>query len=329
MIVAALFVLLPAVLVVPQRPGPGPSITELELRITDARGGPIQNARVEAIAAVRPGLFRTVPDLAAWNLKPADFQGDYAILKDLPAGEYTLKVEADLFALTLSEPFTIPATKAPRLTVRMQAGTRLEGVVRDPEGKPIANVEVRTEDDSAGDEAPFLKLMGFSIAPVTTATSVQTDANGKYQLDHLARGAYRIVASHADYAPALEHVQIKKEERRSLPPLQLAAGVLVVGLVTRGGKPVVGAEVTLQSEPDPQTPQNKIPRIECRYTVKSDEQGRFRMPVRIPRGKRFVLMADEGGLPMQRAEDIQASQHTITAHAGPEEQIELLTLAKR
>src|SRR5688572_14693315 len=218
-----------------------PAVTAVELRITDEKGGPIQTARVQLLGVMAGStVFRAVPGQAPRQLAPKDFSGDYAVLGDLPAGEFVVRVDAELHALTLSEPFVLPAEKPARITVRMHRGATVTGVVTAPDGKPLADAEVSTESPMGGRNAnPFVKLFANLMAPpTTTAARVRTGADGTFRIEHVARGNYRLVAVHEAFAPASCEFSVDAEGTHKAPPLALVAGAMVEGNVTRLGKPV-------------------------------------------------------------------------------------------
>ena len=69
-----------------QRPLPA-ATDEVDLRITDAEGGPIQNARITLRGCVEGSQrFRVIDGQARRQLEPKDFTGDYARIANLPAG---------------------------------------------------------------------------------------------------------------------------------------------------------------------------------------------------------------------------------------------------
>jgi len=56
------------------------------------------------------------------------------------------------------------------------ANSVLEGIVKDAKGRPIQGADVRIEGTNGG----------------TLLTTVKTDANGRYNLNGLAAGTYRV-----------------------------------------------------------------------------------------------------------------------------------------
>lgn len=309
---------------------PVPAVRAVELRITDDKGGPIQTATVQLFQAAKgQPRYRVVAGQAPRQLAPKDFTGDHAQLTDLPAGSFVLRVDAELHALAFTEIFELPAERAPRLLVKLSRGTTVEGVVTRPDGKPLADAEVHTEDAAlAANRHPFLQMLQTMFASTTTATQGRTDAEGRYRLDHLAPGDYCIVASHFAFAPASQALKVGEAAKVKLPALALPEGAQVVGTVTRGGKPVAGAEVVFTSMVDtPST--NKLDVVEVHHSVLTDAAGKFRLPARVPLGKRYSISASDETTPLGKAGQMTATKRPVVVKAGMQEQVENVALPKQ
>jgi protocatechuate 3,4-dioxygenase beta subunit len=196
-----------------------PAATAVEFRITDAKGGPIQVARVQVLSVMQKGSgYRAVKGQPARDVAPSDFPGDHARFDDLPKGRYVLLVDAEHHALTLSEPFELPAAKVPQVTVRLQTGATLEGVVTDPAGKPMANVDVTTGiGGTLADSNPLAQLLQAMLVRTTTDATVRTAATGSFRFEHVAAGEYRIVARHAAFPSAQFALTVAGKERIEVP----------------------------------------------------------------------------------------------------------------
>ncbi|MCB9877842.1 MAG: hypothetical protein H6835_09595 [Planctomycetes bacterium] len=146
-----------------------PSVREVQLRVLDAKGGPIQDVRVRVCGVVAKNeRFTALPGQDWRTLQPKDFAGDHAKLSELPDGEPVLFVEADHGALTVSKKFELPARKPIQLTVHLQEGLTLTGTVTTPDGAPVAGAEVRTLDPDEENQHPFVRAIGaMLVAPLT------------------------------------------------------------------------------------------------------------------------------------------------------------------
>jgi uncharacterized GH25 family protein len=120
------------------------------------------------------------------------------------------------------------------IELRLPPGADVVGRVRDPEGRPVAGVGVsaRSRDYQGGQ---------FS--------HMTTDADGRYQLEHLPLGNLQLYVSKLDYVrEALSFRLDMAGEKLTLVDVTLKPrphGGSVRGVVTdRQGRPIAGAEIT-------------------------------------------------------------------------------------
>ena len=163
------------------------AVAAVEFRITDAKGGPLQVAKVSVLQPVKGAGHRGVVGQEWREFAPKDFPGDFARFDDLPAGRYVLLVDEEHHALTLSEPFEVPAATAPQITVRLQKGATIEGVVTDPAGKPLADVDVTIGiGGMLADNNPIAQMLRGALVRTTTDAAVRTARDGTFRFE---RGA--------------------------------------------------------------------------------------------------------------------------------------------
>jgi protocatechuate 3,4-dioxygenase beta subunit len=121
-------------------------------------------------------VFAGVTTHAAWTSPPSDAHGQF-VIAGVPPGKY------DVSALNTGQPDPTPAqvTLAERdaeaLRLTAVGGHRLEGLVVDARGAPVAHVHVTVLVDR-----------GLTLSPVA---SVQTDDDGRFALHDLGPGDYR------------------------------------------------------------------------------------------------------------------------------------------
>jgi hypothetical protein len=71
-----------------------------------------------------------------------------------------------------------------------------------------------------------------------------SDAEGNFEVLHLAPGTYAVSASHPEHAPSdTVTVTLKRDEAAELRPLSLKAGAALAGAITEAGKPLAGLMV--------------------------------------------------------------------------------------
>lgn len=163
-------------------------------------------------------------------------------------------------------PSTPPREQAPadphgisgRVTVRLPDGCRVEGMVKDAEGAPIAAASVYVGDIT------------------TTKPDAITDERGVFTITTLAQTDSLLTASHPDHLPgsvavtphlgAVAHVEIVLE-----------TGGTIEGAVTRGSQPVPGHPVFMRSQ-DGASPETR-----------TDQEGRYRFAP-VPLGETLVFV---------------------------------------
>ena len=230
-------------------------------------------------------------------------------------------------APALSQTFRLPAYAPPRLTVRLPRGATIEGTVTTPDGRPLADAEVRTEPRVPAGAEPLTLLLGQLVADLTTAARTRTGADGAFRLEHVGRGDYRVIAQHMAFAGAEQTLTVDGDAARKVPALALFEGTVVTGRVTRAAVPVAGAEVVLVSDEGPSVKGKPAPAT-VRFTATSDAEGRYRMPARVQLGGRFVLSASENLPPLDRTLQTEASRRVVVTRE-PNAQSEDLSLPLR
>jgi hypothetical protein len=161
----------------------------------EADGSP----RWRAQAAYRVLLLRAVPlPMASMPEEPAVREGDgrFAV-PPLEPGDYTLFVLAPGHAVWRSQPMQLglapqdPA-QVPELDVRLDVGLTLRGTLRDKSGAPLAGAMVLSESDAA---VGVLPLDVEAMGEFDWVRFAQSDADGAWQLEHVASGTQVLRAS--------------------------------------------------------------------------------------------------------------------------------------
>ena len=308
------------------RPLPN-AVYSLQLQLKDYKGGPVQDATVQLVGVLQGALnYRRVAGQQPRVLTAADFTGNSARLQDLPDGEFVLMVDSPMFARSLSQPFTVPFEKEPLITVTLARGGVLEGRVLGPDKKPVAGAVVRTENGGVVNTGPLAAMLATQLVDTLTAASATTAADGSFRLERLAHGKYRVVVGHAAFVPVEVEAEVAGDEPKQLPPVQLADGVLVIGRVVRGTKPVAGAKVMFQFEDMSAVKDPKLAMKVKSLETTTDDKGDFRLPSRVRPGTGYVLMAAEPGSPLAQAQQLAASRVKLDVKADKREQTELLLL---
>ncbi len=140
------------------------------------------------------------------------------------------------------------AIRAPQGPQLPDPATRIIGVVVDGAGVPVAGAEVSAEpeqgyvDRALGGADAGVALRDAGSAPMASAP---TGADGRFVIGGLEPGRYRVRVDGAGLLAAeLRMVPVPSDDTR----IVVARRVAIEGVVTDGGKPVVGANVGVRGD---------------------------------------------------------------------------------
>jgi hypothetical protein len=161
---------------------------------------------------------------------------------------------------------------------------KLTGFVVDGAGAPVAGAEVSAElERGAPDRARAPHAGSAAAATIFTATiftASVTSADGRFVVDDLTPGRYRLRVTGAGLLPAeVRYVPVPSDEAR----LVVARQVAIEGTVTDGGTPVANAQVGLRGDA-----------IGGTIEVRTSPKGSFHFPD-LPEG-RYQLFAYQAAL---------------------------------
>jgi hypothetical protein len=184
------------------------SATAIEVEVRDPDGGPVADAEVE--------LRSTLTWQGRTNAT------GIALLEGVGMGwMHVLRVEAEGYAPHVQRvPVDRTANERRRLVVTLVRGSRVEGIVVDDGGRPVAGARVLSVSMSE----PY---------PITDVRrdAVTTDDQGQFALSALASGTYRFVASHPDHAhTSTSPIHVGERGTRSVR-IELVPGGIVEGIV--------------------------------------------------------------------------------------------------
>jgi large repetitive protein len=178
-----------------------------------------------------------------------------------------------------------------RIELYLFPGGGVAGTVSGPEGKPVAGATVLVES-----ALPF----GGRPADLTS-----TDARGRFEFLGMDPGAYRLVARHADFAPAWTSVTVERGSDAQAD-FALAAPVAITGrIVGDEAKPLAGRAAI--AEADGQAPPRGIAPT---LTAEAGADGRFRIAPVAPGS--FVLSVSAPGYGARRVEASVGARPAVT-----------------
>lgn len=259
------------------------SAIELELAVTrfatvrgvvvDSGGAPVGGATVtsypppDALAAFeRDGVVaRTATSAADGRFAMPVFPGTVILAGDAPVGHGRVTIDG------------VPPGGTSAATIVLQPHAAVGGIVRGPDGTPVAGAAVQLA----------VRVPGARIRQRLT---VETGENGRFVFEGVVPGKLGVEASRPGFAPSAPVLfRIEPGERRTDLELVLQAGLRVAGrVVDAEGTPVPEARVRLSREGSPRA-------IE---PVRTDEEGRFAFDD-VDAGP-FSLTASQGGIDARR-----------------------------
>jgi Carboxypeptidase regulatory-like domain len=250
-----------------KKPKPvAPPVTSLDVTVADDAGRPLPGAFVTAVP--EQGAYRTYGGIAPEKLRTAftDRSGK-ARLDSMPPGPWTVTVHARRFV-----PERLPRVASGPVSVRLAKGGVVAGVVRDGDGnRPVAGARVAVEGDF---EPP-----GGGWDERTRNETV-TDAEGRFRLEGIPRGAMALVAR----APGFARARRTDVRAGATIELFLFAGATLSGTVRDdAGQPVKAALVRAEGD----QPWNAPP------AERTDERGEFALAGVSPGD--YTVVAQQGG----------------------------------
>lgn len=194
-------------------------------RVVDEQGKPVGGARVVATSASEP--LPVVDPRRDGVLAGAD--GKFTIPAVAP-GTWRLSATHGQFAPTTSDPITVDGTNARNdVVIELGAGGVVRGVVKDKAGQPVAAADVR------------VVAQGFVFW--RARRQAFTDADGKFEIDGLARRAVDVVAQADSGASAIVPADLAAKREHDVALVLDVSGAIEGTVVDQQGAPIGDAQV--------------------------------------------------------------------------------------
>jgi carboxypeptidase family protein len=182
----------------------------------------------------------------------------------LTPGSYRLTAARAGYVLRHAPTVDLRASGGPRQPVLLELlrGARVTGRVTDARGAPAASAHVRcvasAMDDLTVESGPLPLAAEAAALPsgagraLGSTRSAIADARGRFTVDDLIPGRYRVEVAHAGSEPMrTDEITLAPGERRDLGALALRDGFPIEGrVVDEGGAPLEGARVVIAGGPD-------------------------------------------------------------------------------
>jgi protocatechuate 3,4-dioxygenase beta subunit len=198
-------------------------------RVLDPDGRGVAGARVWPRSASEP--FPTIDPV--FDAVTSDQQGNWRIAALAP-GSYQFLAGHPDFAQAVSPPVPVGRTPAVGIQLRLERGGQVTGQVRGPDGRPVADAEVRAA-----------ALSGMALWP--DLREVFTDDAGRFRVTGLPRRTIHLMALHEAGTSAVTTADLGAAPAASVE-LTLAVRGSIAGLAVDGqGRPLPEAQITARS----------------------------------------------------------------------------------
>jgi protocatechuate 3,4-dioxygenase beta subunit len=196
--------------------------------VVDSAGRAVAGARLRADGSRASAVYQAAPDVVT------DTTGAFE-LRGIAPGAVVVTATHPGFAPKRATADVDPARGPAEVKIVLGKGARLEGSARRRDGAPAAGMLVQA---------------GGSTPDSFASSSVTTRPDGSFVIDHVLAGRVRVTLMSPTSFGTLVGVHVKEidvQEGDTAHVELLLRDVRVSGRVTRGGRPLAGARVVLQS----------------------------------------------------------------------------------
>lgn len=273
------------------------------------RGGVVLDRYLLSVRRYFPeggGQIGTVVQAADRSIRPDDLHNGFATIPGLDYGtvpapggapvlfQYVFQVQAEGYAKTLSQPFSLtPGAAEPEIEMQLTSGGSFAGQVLDERGQPVVGAKVRTEPEGAAEDNLIYRMLSGMAPDKITRSNTETDATGWFRLGQLAFGDYQLRVAAAGYCDALvPGLQLLDASETRVPAVTLVRGTKVQGVAMLDGVPsgqikIIATATGLEQDPA------RAALLRCETISGND--GRFALPHRLPPGHYELRAARQVG----------------------------------
>lgn len=264
-----------------------PTLSVVSGTVTQA-GAPVAGVKVTLAQDNEdiPDADMVFPGMDGGHTATSDANGKFKIT-DVEAGKYKVSAKKPGSIRAARKDFNVINPKE-NIEITIPRGAIEGRVVRADGHEPVANATVQILDDSArGDQGRSRTMMfatldtggGGEVRTFDGKSSVKTDAEGRYKLEDLPAGKYRVKASAAGLRDGKsEPVDLVEDQRVPDVEVKLEKAASLVGRVTGpGGAARPNVLVTLRKTDDPTPGKISMADSEGRFKFTSLEPGDYKL----------------------------------------------------
>ncbi|MCK5941338.1 MAG: carboxypeptidase regulatory-like domain-containing protein [Planctomycetes bacterium] len=322
----------------------------VKLKVLTSKQRPVKVYRLALKRAFpqNPDAIGNVMDWPERNISPRDYVGDWAMISNLPAGDFRFQITERNHAKSLSPMFHVDKGEDGNLEVIavLTEGAAITGTVIDGTGKPVAGATV-TSDMNAGLAAGtgFFEIFQNMIPKKHTTKQVKTDSQGRFRIPQLSFADYMIRVSHPSYCEGTA-INIKLTQEGQVVDagvIELQMGTRVEGITTVNGVPTGQVKVVI-SMPTPAGPQGQLQpgaqmteeqqreaakRLFSTHVL-SDGNGNYSMLKRVPPGTYKITAARHSAEnPFGALLDMKESEQQLVIAPGQDKVVVNFNLSNR
>lgn len=197
---------------------------------------------------------------------------------EVPPGAYHLSASSEGFVPSKAVEIEVTAEEALEITIPLDRGASITGIVTDEGGAPIAEAALWATPEITRERAERERsFVGREFIPVTG----RTDQTGSFTLTGIPPGRVVFMVRKEGYVPRRESIEIEGAVSREV---RLDRGLTLTGVVTRDGRPEAEVQIGAATAA-----------IEGEHqSTMTDEQGRFTLTGMI--AARYTLSAFKEGV---------------------------------
>ena len=275
----------------------------VRLRVLGSRGAPLKSYTVslKRYFPNNPSGIGKVPEFRNLRITPADYEGQYANIRNVPNGDFVFQIIEQKHAKTLTPPFKmVSGEEPPVVDVTLTLGAAIIGSVIDDRGMPVAGATiVPAMNGGIAAATGFFEIFRKFMPDKHTSKQTRTDSRGEFRLAKLAFADYMLRVAHEDFCEgASMNIKLDTEGQvQDVGAVTLMRGSIVEGACTIGGRPSGQIKVHI-SPPEGQRPdleQGGGQKLLFSASAITDSDGHYRFSKRVPPGNYRIHAYKEAG----------------------------------